>query len=147
MDSLTIRHATPTDYDNVVVLLKQLNPDDPVIERTSGMNIFRTIMETAGLTIYVAEDGDQCVATCYLNIIPNLTRRGQAYAVVENVITSKAYQRKGFGVALLNHVIAEAFDAGCYKVMLMTGRDDHVHTFYEKCGMEKNSKTAFVIRK
>jgi len=146
MEGLTLRRATESDYDNVVSLMQQLNPDDPKIDRSAGLEIFSTILENEGLNIFVAEVDGKPVSTCYLNVIPNLTRSGQAYAVIENVVTDEAHRRKGIGAALLEHVIAEAFKKGCYKVMLLTGRDKRVHAFYESCGMEKNSKAAFVKR-
>jgi len=146
MEDLILRPATHSDYDNVVSLMQQLNPDDPVIDRSKGLVIFRSILEQDGLTIFIAEAGDQSVASCYLNVIPNLTRGGKSYAVIENVVTLDVCRRRGFGAALLKHVIATAFEQGCYKVMLLTGRDEQVHSYYEHCGMEKNSKTAFIIR-
>jgi hypothetical protein len=39
----------------------------------------------------------------------------------------------------------EAWSLGCYKVMLMTGRED-AHAFYEKAGFKAGVKTAFVAR-
>ena len=147
MDRLKLREANSSDYDTVVSLMQQLNPDDSMIDRAQGMEIFNTILKTEGLTIFVADVGGQSVSTCYLNVIPNLTRSGQAYAVIENVVTDEAHRRNGFGAAMLKQVIDKAFDIGCYKVMLLTGRNIQAHSFYEHCGMVKNSKTAFVIRK
>lgn len=147
MDNLTLREATSSDYESIVSLMQQLNPDDPILEKSTGQDILNTILESEGLTIFIADIGSETVATCYLNVIPNMTRGGQYYALIENVVTDKAHQRKGIGVRLLKHVIATAFDQGCYKVMLLTGRDTQVHSFYENCGLEKNSKTAFVRKR
>lgn len=146
MKGLTLRKASQSDYDNVIALMRQLNPDDPTIERKKGIEIFSSILADNGLTIFIAELRGQSVATCFLNVIPNLTRGGRAYAVIENVVTSEAHRRNGIGEAMLKKVMDKAFENDCYKVMLLTGRDENVHTFYERCGMEKHSKTAFVKR-
>jgi len=146
MEGLTLRQATYSDYESVFSLLQQLNPDDPAIDKTIGKSIYNTILESEGLAFYIADLDDQSVSTCYLNVIPNLTRGGQAYAVIENVVTKETHWRMGIGSALVKHATAQAFEKGCYKVMLLTGRDERVHTFYEHCGMEKDSKTAFVKR-
>jgi len=146
MEGLIFRYATQSDYDSVIALLRQLNPDDPIIDKTIGMGIFSSILASSDLKIYLAELDGRVVSTCYLNVIPNLTRGGQPYALIENVVTDQACRRQGAGATLLKQAIADAFEQGCYKVMLLTGRDERVHTFYEHCGMEKNKKTAFIKR-
>lgn len=143
---MNIRLAVEKDYDAVLILMRRLNPDDPLIDAPLGRKLFTRILEADGLFLYVAEVDGKPVATCYLNIIPNLTRAGQSYALIENVVTDPEYQRRGIGTSLLKDVISKAFGFNCYKVMLLTGRDNNVHTFYENCGLEKNSKTAFIIR-
>lgn len=143
---MNIRLASDEDYDAVFSLMRQLNPDDPVIDVRLGRKLFTKILNSDGLSIYLAEVEGKPVATCYLNVIPNLTRGGQSYALVENVVTDQNYQRNGIGKSLLKEVISKAFGFDCYKVMLLTGRDSQVHTFYEKCGLEKHSKTAFIKR-
>ncbi len=143
---MNIRLASDKDYDAVLALMRQLNPEDPEIDERPGRQRFASILEASGLSIYLAEVDGKPVATCYLNVIPNLTRGGRSYALIENVVTDKNLRRSGIGTALLKEVISKAFGFDCYKVMLLTGRDSKVHTFYENCGLEKNSKTAFVKR-
>ncbi len=146
MENLIIREALEQDYHTIMLLMQQLNTDDPTIEKPFGQNLFQSIISNDHLAIYLAEYDRQAVATCYLNTIPNLTRSGRSYALIENVVTDEAHRRKGYGEALLKQVIANAIESGCYKVMLMTGRDDSVHEFYQRCGFEKDSKTAFIKR-
>ncbi len=143
---MNIRIASDNDYDAVMSLMLQLNPDDPVIDESLGRSLFSTIAETDGLLVYLAEVNGGPVATCYLNIMPNLTRGGRPYALIENVVTDSEYRRSGVGKSLLREVVSVAFSDGCYKVMLLSGRDRQVHTFYENCGFQKNSKTAFIKR-
>ncbi len=146
MESLIIREAVEQDYHTIMLLMQQLNSDDPSIEQAVGQALFQSIISNEHLAIYLAEFDGQTVATCYLNTIPNLTRSGRSYALIENVVTDVEHRRNGYGEALLKQVIANAFKLGCYKVMLMTGRDDSVHEFYQRCGFEKESKTAFIKR-
>jgi N-acetylglutamate synthase-like GNAT family acetyltransferase len=143
---MNIRLASDKDYDVVMSLMRQLNPEDPELDGLLGMQRYSSILETSGLSIYLAEIDGEPVATCYLNVIPNLTRGGRPYALIENVVTDKNLRRSGIGTSLLKEVISEAFKLDCYKVMLLTGRDSNVHTFYENCGLEKNRKTAFIKR-
>lgn len=143
---MNIRLATSGDYFAIMSLMKQLNPKDSDISNGKGMQIFKSILNTEGLAIYLAELDGIPAACCYLNIIPNLTRGGRPYAVIENVITDTNFQRQGVGTLLLKEVIATAFRSECYKVMLLTGRDRKVHKFYKNCGLEKDKKTAFIKR-
>lgn len=84
--------------------------------------------------------------TCYINIIPNLTRRAAPYAVIEDVVTHPDFRRQGIGKALISHALKFAKTDGCYKVMLLTGGDQDVLDFYKSCGMKSGVKTAFVER-
>lgn len=143
---MNIRLASEKDYNAVLSLMGQLNPEDSVIDEALGRALFIRILDTHGLSIYLAEVEGKPVATCYLNVVPNLTRGGRSYALIENVITDHSCRRSGIGTSLLKEVISIAFDSNCYKVMLLTGRDSDVHIFYENCGLEKNSKTAFIKR-
>jgi GNAT superfamily N-acetyltransferase len=79
-------------------------------------------------------------------VIPNLTRHGKPFALIENVVTHGAWRRRGFGAALLKAAADRASWCGCYKVMLMTGsKESGTLAFYEKAGFEQ-SKTGFQMR-
>lgn len=89
----------------------------------------------------------QLVSSCHLVIVPNLTHVCHPYAVIENVVTHSAHRNKGYGTAVLNAATQFAWEQGCYKVMLMTGRKDAaVHDFYENAGFKMDDKKAFVAR-
>ena len=91
--------------------------------------------------------GGQLISSCTLTIIPNLTRACRPFGVIENVVTQSAYRGQGWGRALLQHALAHAWQARCYKVMLMTGRkDENTLRFYEQSGFERHGKQAFVAR-
>jgi len=146
MESIVVREAVEEDYNRIAALMQQLNPADVPLDKSAGKGLFKTILNDANLTVFLAEFDGIPIATCYLNVIPNLTRSGRPYALIDNVVTDSQHLRKGIGTVLLKQVICYAFEQGCYKVMLLTGRDDNIHAFYESCGMDKNSKTAFVKR-
>ncbi len=80
-------------------------------------------------------------------VIPNLTQGGTPYALIENVVTDAGHRRRGYGQAVLQAAVAAAWEAGCCKVMLLTGAGDPgTLRFYEGCGFER-SKTGFQIRR
>jgi len=141
-----MRLARSSDHEAVMGLMQHLNPDDPPIDSTISSRVFAEIVNSSNLHILLIEKNDEVVGTCYLNIIPNLTRSARPYAVIENVVVKPELQGCGLGKIIVKAAIQQAFDNDCYKVMLMTGRDQGVKQFYEKCGMNSSSKSALIIR-
>ena len=147
MSAAQLRHATRADLDALLALYAQLNPDDLVALRDRLAPILDQILASEHFTLCVTTLDDRIVATCYLNVIPNLTRGGAPYAVVENVVVETALRGGGLGRQVLRFALDEAWRRGCYKVLLQTGsRDPRVHRFYAACGFSASEKTGFVPR-
>ena len=92
--------------------------------------------------------GGRLVSSCTIMVIPNLTRGCRPYAVLENVVTDSEYRNRGWGKAVLSDALHFAWSSGCYKVMLMTGRqEDSVFAFYEGAGFSRHDKQAFIARR
>ena len=143
---IKVRLARMSDFDQISRLLAQLNPSDPELSDFE-LKIFRDIIDSDNLDIIVADEKDTLVGSVYFNLIPNLTRGGRSYAVIENVITDVLNRNRGIGKALLNEALKLAQQRNCYKVMLMSGRrDGAVHEFYKKCGFDPLEKQAYVKR-
>jgi len=142
-----LRHATRDDLDALLALYAQLNPGDAPLARERAAAILERIVASEHLAIVVATLDDAVAATCYLNVIPNLTRGGASYAVIENVVVDAARRGTGLGQAVVRFALDEAWHRGCYKTLLQTGvRDPRVHRFYESCGFSASEKTGFVAR-
>ena len=146
-DALAPRLAHRDDLDALAALYLQLNPDDAGASRATLPAILERILATEGLEIIAGELAGRVVATCYLNVIPNLTRGGRSYAVVENVVVDASLRGRGLGQALVRNALERAWAAGCYKALLQTGsREAAVLRFYESCGFSRSDKTGFVAR-
>ncbi|WP_460661951.1 GNAT family N-acetyltransferase [Kribbella swartbergensis] len=127
-------------------LYRQLHPGDPVRRDGGDADVFAGILRTPGLRLFVLDDHGLVVATTYLNVIPNLTRGAAPYAVIENVVVDADRRGRGLGKRIMAGTLQAAKDAGCYKVMLMTGsRKVSTHAFYKACGFG-GGKTAYVWR-
>lgn len=143
-----IREAKAEDFQRLMELYAQLNPDDPSLEDGADWKAFLEILSTKNLHLLVLEDDEGRVqATCYLNLIPNISRRASPYGVIENVVVDQALRGGGLGKALMQYALQLAWQRGCYKVMLQSGsRRESTHSFYRACGFRDNDKFAFVAR-
>lgn len=142
-----IRAASAGDLPGLLALYGELNPDDPALDAALAADRFATILAQPGMTIFIGLAGDIAATSVTSVVVPNLTRGGAPYALIENVVTSAAFRRRGFAGALISHAIAEAWAAGCYKVMLLTGsKDPATLRFYENCGFRQD-KTGYQIRR
>ena len=142
-----IREATSDDFDAVVRLYRQLHPEDPVLTDGSDRRVFDQILATPGLTLFVLEHDRRIVATTYLNVIPNITRRALPYAVIENVVVDEQQRGTGLGKKIMAATLNAAWVAGCYKALLQTGsKNPATHAYYRACGFSSDEKTGYVAR-
>ncbi len=143
---LNIRTVGVEDLDALLVLYHHLNPADPPLERSVAEEKLRAMVRQPGMTVLGGFADGTMVSSCTLIVIPNLTRAGASYALIENVVPHAGHRQKGYGQAVVRAAVDLALKAGCYKVMLLTGRaDPAVHKFYARCGFEQ-TKTGFQVR-
>lgn len=146
VDALQIRAATDDDLAALLSLYKHLNPEDVLASAEAAKEAFAQLRRYTGSTILVGVVANELVTSCTLIVVPNLTRGGKPYALIENVVTHTAWRKRGHGTALLKHAAQLGFDQGCYKVMLLTGsKEAATLTFYANAGFEQ-SKTGFQRR-
>jgi GNAT superfamily N-acetyltransferase len=144
---LSIRAVEQADLPALLELYRDLNPDDPPLALPDATSIWQQISNYSGIAIFAGVLERALVTSCTLVVVPNLTRGGLPYALIENVVTSASHRKQGHGAAVLKHAFAEAWKRGCYKIMLLTGsKNPATLKFYSGVGFEQN-KTGFQIRK
>lgn len=145
---LSVRTAGPSDLEDVLALYRYLNPNDPTLSADVAETIWRKMVATPGTTVFLGHVADQAITTCMLVVIGNLTRGGQPFAIIENVVTDPAYRRRGFGKAILAAAVDRAWAMNCYKVVLTTARNSaSTWAFYERAGFKRGTRTAFEMRR
>ncbi|WP_027566637.1 GNAT family N-acetyltransferase [Bradyrhizobium sp. URHA0013] len=143
-----IRSAALRDLPAVLSLYRHLHPHEPELERATAERAWSALLTSNFVTVIVAEAGDMLVSSCTLAIVPNLTRGGRSYGVIENVVTHADYRRRGLGRQVLAHALDIASQADCYKIHLATGsKRESTLRFYEKAGFEREGKTYFEVRR
>jgi GNAT superfamily N-acetyltransferase len=144
---LSIRPAASEDLEDLRKLYLHLNPTDDPLSESRASERWNAMLAHPGFTCIVGFHEGQLVSSCCLAIVPNLTRGGRPYALIENVVTRQEFRRRGFGRRILEDAVRRAWDAGCYKAMLLTGsKRPETHRFYESCGFRSGEKVGFVAR-
>ncbi len=142
---MIIREVTEKDYGGLLELYTYLH-DNPVHDDTKELrNLWNDILNDKNHHIIITEEDDKIVSSCVCVIVPNLTHNQQPYALIENVVTNEKYCGRGYATACLNYAKEIAENAGCYKLMLLTGsKKESTLNFYERAGYNRNDKTAFI---
>lgn len=144
---LSFRAASTNDVKALLDLYTYLSSDNERYPIDRAKNNISMLEKYVGSAVLIGELGGRIITTCTLVIIPNLTRGGAPYALIENVVTHPDHRGKGFGKSLLEMASNRAWEFGCYKVMLSTGsKAPSTVAFYESAGFEQ-SRTGFQKRR
>ena len=146
-NNLIIRPAIKSDLPQLLDIYQELTGDETKVLNANAAIIFDHFLKYEGSQIFLGLFDNIIVSTCTVIVVPNLTRNGTPYGLIENVVTRQSHQKKGHGRAVLKAAVEHAWSKNCYKVMLLTGSNDpETHKFYSGCGF-KQDKTGFQIRK
>ncbi|MEP2716103.1 GNAT family N-acetyltransferase [Pseudophaeobacter sp.] len=146
-NDIQIRTASAKDSDALLDLYAFLSPGDDRCTTARAAENIRRISQIEGSAVLLGLQQDKILTTCTLIVIPNLTRGGRPYAVIENMVTHPEARGKGLGTSLLDAACDRAWDNDCYKVMLSTGSTrPSTLSFYEGAGFEQ-SRTGFEKRR
>ncbi|WP_371801951.1 GNAT family N-acetyltransferase [Candidatus Lokiarchaeum ossiferum] len=143
---VVVRKINPDELDQLLELYTYFPsnveplPSPEIIQVT-----WNSIMANPHLHYFVVEYENKLVSTCNLAIIPNLTHGVRPLGLIENVVTAKAYENRGFGQKVLQYAKKWAKKNLCHKVVLLTGsKQPRTLKFYEKAGFKQGMKTGFV---
>jgi GNAT superfamily N-acetyltransferase len=141
-----VRSIGREELPQLLELYKHLHENDVPLRMDHRLELlWDDILSNPLLHYLVGEIDGKLVSSCTLAIIPNLTRGARPYGLIENVVTRRDYQGRGFGTRMLRHALQIAWDSDCYKVMLLTGcRDEATLRFYEQAGFKRGVKTGFI---
>src|SRR5438309_1003252 len=101
MHDTIIRVARDADLRGVLELYRHLHPDDPPVTPAAAAVPWAALLRSGLTTVLVAAEAGRLVASCTLVVVPNLTRGGRSYGLIENVVTHADYRRRGLGHRVL----------------------------------------------
>ena len=147
LNTLQIRTCTKADLPQLLLLYQQLTGDAAQLSNEQAADIFDQSLKYEGTQIFIGVIEDVIVSTSTIIIVPNLTRTGSPFGLIENVVPKESHRKLGHGRAVLNACVKHAWSMGCYKVMLLTGSNNPAtRQFYSDSGF-KQDKTGFQIRR
>jgi len=95
--------------------------------------------------VLVADLGGRAVGMAVLHVMP-LLERPTATAVLTALVVAADARGKGVGAALVAEAERRARAAGCWRLLVLSGRDrTDAHAFYRRLGFEERTR-AFVRR-
>lgn len=142
-----IREMNENDFQGLSELYMHLHNNKPIEKNSENLELFHEILADKNHHIIIAEENGKLVSSCVCIIVPNLTHNQQPYALIENVVTDKAYRNRGLASACLTYARQIAIDNNCYKMMLLTGsKKRSTHKFYQKNGYNRFEKTGYIQR-
>lgn len=144
---IAIREVADDELFALLCLYAHLHPEEGMLPPGEAAPLWETLRQDPNQCCLGVYWNGSLVATCTLIVIPNLTRGGRPYGLIENVVTHPDYRRRGLGTAVLERALQMAWERDCYKVMLLTGsKNETTLRFYEEAGFTRGVKTGFLAR-
>lgn len=146
-DAITIlREASSADLEALLGLysLLEFEPTQSLTLQAAEVK-FGRYREYPNYRIYVAEADKVIVGTFALIIIDSIAHFGRPFAIVEDVVVSQDWQRRGIGKLMITYAMLCCKEFGCYKLTLSSHLNrKKAHLFYESLGFEKHGFSFFI---
>lgn len=143
-----LRLAHFSDLVGIQALYQELRPDDAVLTSEKAQQTLIQLLANPAIKLVVAEIAQCPVATCMLAIVPGLVHGAQPFGIIEHVVTAQAHRGKGIGRSMMQFTLQLAWQADCYKVVLLSGQQRaEAHQLYLRVGFNGDRERGFVIKK
>jgi len=135
---VTLRLVCEDDLSAILELNHHLHETEPLMQIDKQIeSVWSEIINDQRLKCFVAELDNKVIASCILDIVPNLTRGIRPFGVLQNVVTHADYRGKGIGKKLSMFALEFAWSKNCYQVLVQTGRPE-VTNFYLSLGFRQD---------
>ena len=136
------RKATAADASAIAKLYRELATLSPINVLPERID---NIAHDSNTYLIVCDHDGDIIATALLTLCADVMFSHQPFAVLDNVVVSKNFQRNGVGKSLMDHIEQFCAEKDCSKIMLLSGSDNHVaHDFYTAMGYNPNAKLGFI---
>ena len=136
--SITIRPTKPEDFDDIIPLLRQLWPANP-LDLKAARDIFTRGLASGERAYLCACQDGRIIGTCTLIVRDCLWLQADVGYLCDLVVDAK-HRGSGVGTALVERATEIARQRGCRRVELDSGfHRTAAHQFYERRGFEKRA--------
>jgi GNAT superfamily N-acetyltransferase len=144
--TIALRQATAADLPDVLALYAQPGLDDgKVLGLERAEQVFAQFAHYPNYRLFVAQDGNTVVGSYALLVMHNLAHCGTPSAIAEDVVVAQHRHGQGIGRQMMTHAMAQAQQAGCYKLALSSNHErKDAHAFYASLGFAQHG-LSFVI--
>lgn len=128
-----LRNLTINDFDKYIQLLQHFRPSEKIATR----QMFEDFINSYNITVWVYEDieSGKLIGTVTIMYEHKLLFGGCIVGHIEDVCVHPDYRGQGIGSLLIQHVITEAQQKNCYKIVLHCAKE--VLPFYLANGFEE----------
>jgi GNAT superfamily N-acetyltransferase len=140
-EAITVfREASPADLEALLGLYSLLEFEPTQSLTLEGAEVqLNKYREYPNYLIYVVEVDKLIVGTFALIIVDGIAHLGRPFAIVEDVVVSQVWQRRGIGKLMMKFAMLRCKEFGCYKLTLSSHLNrQKAHSFYELLGFEKH---------
>jgi GNAT superfamily N-acetyltransferase len=143
MDNLVIRKALKEDLAAILVLYADLGD---ILDVFAAERIFERMQRYPNYALYVVVVDEKIIGTFALLIMDNLAHKGTPSGIVEDVVVSSQWRGQGVGKQMMQFVMEQCKQAGCYKLMLSSNlKREAAHKFYESLGFQRHGYSFQVL--
>lgn len=125
-----------THLDDFIETLNHLVPTDTITLDQAQHTLQKINAQDTHIYVVIHDDG-HLVWSISLMLEQKFIRWAKIAGHLEDVVTRKWYEGQGIASALIKHALAQAQQAGCYKVILDC--DQELSTYYAKFGFVVDS--------
>ena len=119
-----IKLLESTDYYRYYKLINEFRKTD------YSYNNFCNFINQPNINIWVIEVNNEIIGTGTLLLEQKLIHNFGIVAHIEDVVISKNYKGKKYGIKLILHLIQKSKEKSCYKIILNCNED--IKEFYKK---------------
>jgi GNAT superfamily N-acetyltransferase len=135
---IQIRLATLEDFDQLLVLFRQLWPTKDIVPERLH-DVYERVIATPDKRYFCAVSGEKVVALGSMSFKDNLWQEG-VIAYVEELVVHKDWRGQGIGSRILEHLTELALEKGCSRIELDSAfHRVEAHKLYERHGLEKRA--------
>lgn len=95
--------------------------------------------------LIICEESNEILATALLNLCPDIMFGQQPFAVVDNLIVARHYQREGIGKSLIDHIEELCATANCSRILLNVAAErTQARDFLTAMGFDPDETLGFI---